>query len=486
MSKLDTADVGSTLRDMWETRPARPRRDRKVAGVAAAIARRYDIDPVLVRVGFAVAAVYGIGIAFYVAGWLLLPSAEEDDPLDGAGARPAGHSIGPAAWIAACVVLVATGGIFWGDNGGFVLPVLAVLVLLFLLHRSRGSRGLPQTDPAAGAVGGSAGRTGSGSAASAAGGGSAASAGGGSAASAAGSASAASAGGASAASAAGSASAASAKDAADTTVPVDPDAPTAHLGVGAPEVHADPLDRGTPPGWDPLGAAPFAWDLPEPAQPEPAPEPVRRRSRLTPITLALALLGGGVAGVLVMLTSGLMGLPIVFATALAIVGLGLVVGSFARTGRGLIPFALVLALLTWGAVETRGILPTLSRDVGEISVAPTDAAALAPRYDRSAGSITLDLSQLDTTVPSGADATPIRTAASVGLGEIVVTVPADADLTVRAHADLGDVSYGTTDQGGTDAQLSVVDDLGADGVRSGRPIELDLQAGLGSVEVRRG
>lgn len=461
MSKLDTADVGSTLRDMWETRPARPRRDRKVAGVAAAIARRYDIDPVLVRVGFAVAAVYGIGIAFYVAGWLLLPSAEEDDPLDGAGARPAGHSIGPAAWIAACVVLVATGGIFWGDNGGFVLPVLAVLVLLFLLHRSRGSRGLPQTDPATGAVGASAGSAGSGSAGSAA-------------------------GSASAASAAGSASAASAKDASDTAGPVDPDAPTAHLGVGAPEVHADPLDRGTPPGWDPLGAAPFAWDLPEPAQPEPTPEPVRRRSRLTPITLALALLGGGVAGVLVMLTSGLMGLPIVFATALAIVGFGLVVGSFARTGRGLIPFALILALLTWGAVETRGILPTLGRDVGDISVAPTDPAALAPRYDRGAGTITLDLSRLDTTVPAGTDATPIRTAASVGLGEIVVTVPADADLTVRAHADLGDVSYGTTDQGGTDAQLSVVDDLGADGVRSGRPIELDLQAGLGQVEVRRG
>jgi hypothetical protein len=30
------------------------------------------------------------------------------------------------------------------------------------------------------------------------------------------------------------------------------------------------------------------------------------------------------------------------------------------------------------------------------------------------------------------------------------------------------------------------DDLGADGVRSGRPIELTLNAGLGSVEVHRG
>ena len=56
-------DVQGTLRDMWETRPARPRDDRQIAGVAAAIARRYDIDPVLVRIGFVVAAFYG-GIGF--------------------------------------------------------------------------------------------------------------------------------------------------------------------------------------------------------------------------------------------------------------------------------------------------------------------------------------------------------------------------------------------------------------------------------------
>lgn len=31
--------------------------------------------------------------------------------------------------------------------------------------------------------------------------------------------------------------------------------------------------RTTPPSWDPLGTAPFAWDLPEP--PEPTPRPVR-------------------------------------------------------------------------------------------------------------------------------------------------------------------------------------------------------------------
>ncbi|GAA4548196.1 PspC domain-containing protein [Pseudonocardia xishanensis] len=455
-----TADVGTTLRDMWETRPARPRRDRKVAGVAAAIARRYDIDPVLVRVGFAVAAVYGVGIALYVAGWLLLPAADQDDPLDGAGPRPATGGVHPAAWIGLGVLVLATGGVFWGDNGGFVLPVLAVLVLLFLLHRSRGgSRALADDGAASGPGAVADGPVGN---------------------------------------------AGSRTDGVDTPAaggttedrPASgaghPDAPTTPLSTsaaatGEPAVHADPLDRGTPPEWDPLGAAPFAWDLPEPARPEPEPAPRARRTRITLITLACALVGGGIAGAVVLMTAGIAGLPIVFATPLAVVGVGLVIGAFARSGRGLIPFALILGLLTWGSVAVRDPLQNIGQGgVGDISVAPTSAAALAPTYERGAGTIALDLSRLDTSVPPGTDATPIRTAATVGLGTVEVTVPADADVTVRAHAELGDVLFGTTDQGGTDARLTVVDDLGADGVRSGRPIELDLQAGLGSVEVRRG
>ncbi|MDO5671022.1 MAG: PspC domain-containing protein [Corynebacterium sp.] len=48
-----------------------------------------------------------------------------------------------------------------------------------------------------------------------------------------------------------------------------------------------PPGRETPPSWDPLGAAPFAWDLPEPG---PAPQPARRKPRLWP-WVALGLFG---------------------------------------------------------------------------------------------------------------------------------------------------------------------------------------------------
>lgn len=52
----------------------RPRRGRMLAGVAAALADRTGIDVALVRLGFVVSLFFGgIGLAAYVAGWILIP-----------------------------------------------------------------------------------------------------------------------------------------------------------------------------------------------------------------------------------------------------------------------------------------------------------------------------------------------------------------------------------------------------------------------------
>ena len=140
---MSRTDIGETLREMWETRPARPRDDRQVAGVAAGIARRYDIDPVLVRVGFVVAAFSGIGAALYVAGWILLP----DEPADPAAPRPNR----PRAWLVVGLAIAAAitmGTVFGGNGPDVLLPLLVVAGLLYLLHRSRGSRvAQAQADP---------------------------------------------------------------------------------------------------------------------------------------------------------------------------------------------------------------------------------------------------------------------------------------------------------------------------------------------------
>jgi signal transduction histidine kinase len=56
------------------------RRDREegwVGGVAAGIARRFGVDPSLVRVAFVVAAAAGgVGVAAYLLGWLVIPAGD--------------------------------------------------------------------------------------------------------------------------------------------------------------------------------------------------------------------------------------------------------------------------------------------------------------------------------------------------------------------------------------------------------------------------
>ncbi len=412
---MRTTDVQGTLREMWETRPARPRDDRQIAGVATAIARRYDIDPVLVRVGFVVSAFYGIGAALYIAGWILLP----EGPAVPTAADPAGtrRPVRPKPVFLiglAIATAISLGALFTADRG-LLLPAVVALGLLFLLHRSRGHRG-PVAPAAAPGTPDPAPR---------------------------------------------------AAAPRPRATPRTGEAPTAPVG---------------PPAWDPLGAAPFAWDLPEPSPAEPA-APRPRRLPVTAVTLAVALLAGGATGILLLAGGSLASLPVLFGVVLAVLGTGLVVGAFTRSGRGLIPVALVISALTWAVVAAP--LDRWQGGFADVTERPLTAAAVAPRYEQSAGSIALDLRAVDLSVPPGTTEPPVHSALSVGAGLVEVRVPQDADVTVRAHAGAGSVDVLGRESAGPDASLQVTD-LGADGVASGRPIVLDIDAGLGSVEVHRG
>jgi phage shock protein C len=58
------------------SRLARPRDDRKIAGVCAGIARYFGVDPVLVRI-LAVALLIwptGLGLVIYIVCWIVMPN----------------------------------------------------------------------------------------------------------------------------------------------------------------------------------------------------------------------------------------------------------------------------------------------------------------------------------------------------------------------------------------------------------------------------
>ena len=197
-------------------------------------------------------------------------------------------------------------------------------------------------------------------------------------------------------------------------------------------------DEQQPPSWDPLGAAPFAWDLPEPGPATPPAPPKRRRAPVTLVTLGLALLAGAGTGV-VLLTSGVAGVPtfpVLLGVVAAVLGLGLVVGSFLRAGRGLIPFAVLVSLLIWGALSAPWHRFGPEDGFGELRAAPTTVAQLQPEYRRGAGDVTLDLRGLDL---SGTG--DVRTAIDVGAGDAEVRLPANADVTFTGEAGLGDVEF---------------------------------------------
>ncbi len=63
-------------------RMQRPRHDRMVAGVAAAMADYLDVDVTIVRVVIATLTLFGgAGVGLYLAGWLLIPEEGEEQSI---------------------------------------------------------------------------------------------------------------------------------------------------------------------------------------------------------------------------------------------------------------------------------------------------------------------------------------------------------------------------------------------------------------------
>jgi phage shock protein PspC (stress-responsive transcriptional regulator) len=79
-SHIETSQEARTDRGSLPLR--RPIHDRMLAGVATGIADYLGVDPTIVRIAIAVLTfIGGVGIAVYLAGWLLIPEEGSDQSL---------------------------------------------------------------------------------------------------------------------------------------------------------------------------------------------------------------------------------------------------------------------------------------------------------------------------------------------------------------------------------------------------------------------
>lgn len=489
-ARTPPATIEETLRDFWATRPVRPRSGGKLGGVAAALGRRYGIDPMVLRVTFVVALLFsGAGALLYLLGWLLFPGETEPDPRT--GEPRVEPTSGPTAVL---LVLLMLPTVVWVQSFKGITGTALGLLGLYLLHRTYGNQQIARggaTGPST-TVPGTAGRPEPGDPPE----------------------------GAQTLpvqhdSAPEQASRpesgtdestwgdreqhdAASRGEADRTPEVGPaeesaPSPSSEDEWSAPTVRRHPMfapesepiarephltdeTRYDPAPTDPSGTVPLAHGPPGPDDPgltPPEPEPPRRprNRKVTLVTLLLAVLAAATAvGI---------GLPpdAALALTLGVLGVGMLVGSVLRGGRGLIVAAVPVGLLAMVASVISWPAPGAASNLsfGEHHIVVNDAVALNQRHNLGVGAMELDLRDLP-----AQDVPPVATVdASVGVGTLRVLAPPELRVTAHCAATMGDVTCLGEHDAGTAARSS------GSNAGQGEEVTLNLRTGAGNVEVIR-
>lgn len=189
----------------------------------------------------------------------------------------------------------------------------------------------------------------------------------------------------------------------------------------------------------------------------------------------LTLLGLGALALLGLLSLGSFwaaaaGGDEIVAGAVIVAGLALVASAFAKPARWLVLPALALAIPA-AFVAAAGI--DLDGGVGEKRYRPTAAADVRDHYEVGAGSLTVDLRDVE--LPAGER----RVHLDVGMGEAVVLVPEDVCVSTTAELGIGGVRVFDRDGGGIDVAW---EDLQSPPAGTPRLV-LDADVGLGAVRV---
>jgi phage shock protein PspC (stress-responsive transcriptional regulator) len=446
----------------------RPAQGRYLAGVCASIGRATNTDPVLWRVLLAVLVVFGgVGLLAYLIGWLLIPAeGDTTSPVEGLFGRAGSTTPVPLVILLALAAILTFAFVVSNGLQPAVLGVVVILGVIALLTRNGRVRRSPVQHPWGGPPPATA-------------------------------------------------------TAGPTTppppaypmpMPMPAPQPTGYrppfaphgpyVSTPAPSVASvspyaaslgnppAPTTDQPPPGPPPPGAqfpgVPYP-GTPYPGTPYPGlgapvvtpkpPKPRRPKSRLGRITLFVAIISLGVLAAIDMGGRSVPGESYT-ALALAVIGLGLLVGSWLGRARWLIPIGAILSLFL-GVGTVVGDWDRPSR-IETISQSPTTVDQIEPSYTVDWGEIRLDLSDVDFSTSA-----PVRVFIAVsGGGTAQVILPPNVDADVDARIDLGDVNVFDNHWGGVEHRRRTITDLGVDGSGGGR-ITLDIEVGLGEVKVTR-
>ncbi|WP_069814567.1 PspC domain-containing protein [Streptomyces sp. TP-A0874] len=417
----------------------RSRHNKVLSGVCGGLGRQYDVDPVVFRVALTVLAIAGgTGLIGYGFAWLLIPLDGEDE---NEGRRLLSGRVEGQGLTALVFALVGCGLLLSMLNNGSVIA-FALMLSAALAGAAYWSRERRHGERDGAAV-----------------------------------------------------NAATAQAVADA-----PPEATAPPVPGTPSWWRDPPTKGdggpAGAGWA-AGGGGYLWG-PDDGPPPPsrpgddwsAPEqsplwPARRRGGwiggwtflcavFTAVAAALLIGPGHPLGTTAQISLG---------CALAVFGLGLVLSSWiGRAGGGTVIAALVTCALLAGAA----VLPkSITAEWVQRDWKPVQASTLRPEYQLGTGDGMLDLSGLRLT-----ERQEVSTRASVGAGRLRVVVPADATVELSVSVGLGEARLPGENRPGEHRfvpGLHREEKLAPAGGRSsGGTVVLELEIGVGQLEVDRG
>jgi phage shock protein PspC (stress-responsive transcriptional regulator) len=418
------------LKDVQSWR--RSRSDRMVAGVCGGIGRALNIDPVLIRVVMAVLVISGPGLFFYAAAWLLMPDEGSDrsaaQGLLGDRVRPDHPWLWPIV-IGACVFIAIA--MMSSFNFGKLVPgPLVVLALIWLfVFRRKGRRSGRWS-------GNHQNWTGHGTTW--------------------------------AARPENPAAPNPAYQATQTGPPPPPAGPSSSATQRPQDRTVEPVQ----PVWtedDPLGL--YVDEPPAPATASSAQPPVKGYRGVKSIVVVLTGIAIAIASAAGAST------PLMLVIGVATLGLGMLLGGFLGRTMALLPLGILLAI----GVAVSTVFPNMPRDFADtnfVATPDTHITAISTTYRFDAGSVHLDLTKA--TFEPGA-----KVIVNGGVGEIVVKLPPNVDVTGTVSAKTGEVDALGQRKGGHNAELSLKDP-GADAKAGPQSVELDLDLKLGEIRVERG